>query len=93
MDKIRLGVIGAGGIVCRMHLPDLVKGNDFEVAVIGGRKEHRLKHQCEQFNIPRWSTITTKSLPMIRSTRFWLERHIHCMCLGASEHLRLESIF
>jgi len=55
MDKIRLGVIGAGGIVCRMHLPDLVKGNDFEVAVIGGRKEHRLKHQCEQFNIPRWS--------------------------------------
>ncbi len=55
MDKIRLGVIGAGGIVCRMHLPDLVKGNDFEVVVLGGRKEHRLKHQAEQFNIPRWT--------------------------------------
>jgi hypothetical protein len=39
MEKIRLG-----GIVCRMHLPDLVAGNDFEVAVIGGRREHRLKY-------------------------------------------------
>ena len=55
MEKIRLGVIGAGGIVCRMHLPDLVAGNDFEVAVIGGRREHRLKYQCEKFNIPRWT--------------------------------------
>jgi len=55
MSKIRLGVIGAGGIVCRMHLPDLVKGDDFEVVVLGGRKEHRLKYQCEKFNIPRWT--------------------------------------
>ena len=55
MAKIRLGVIGAGGIVCRMHLPDLVKGDDFEVIVLGGRREHRLKYQSEQFNIPRWT--------------------------------------
>jgi predicted dehydrogenase len=55
MAKIRLGVIGAGGIVCRMHLPDLVKGDDFEVIVLGGRREHRLKYQSEQFNIPCWT--------------------------------------
>ena len=55
MAKIRLGVIGAGGIVCRLHLPALVDGEDFEVAVLGGRREHRLKHQCEQFNIPHWT--------------------------------------
>ena len=42
MAKIRLGVIGAGGIVCRLHLPALVAGEDFEVAVLGGRREHRL---------------------------------------------------
>ena len=55
MAKIRLGVIGAGGIVCRLHLPALADGEDFEVAVLGGRRKHRLKHQCEQFNIPRWT--------------------------------------
>ena len=55
MNKIRLGVIGAGGIVCRMHLPDIIDGDDFEVGVIGGRKEHRLKQQCETFNIPHWT--------------------------------------
>jgi predicted dehydrogenase len=55
MAKFRLGIIGAGGIVCRMHLPDIVKGDDFEVVVIGGRREHRLKYQAEKFNIPRWT--------------------------------------
>ncbi len=55
MDKFKLGVIGAGGIVCRMHLPDLKRGEDFEVVVIGGRREHRLKHQCQEFDIPRWT--------------------------------------
>ena len=43
MEKLKLGVIGAGGIVCRMHLPDLAQDSDFEVSVIGGRREHRLK--------------------------------------------------
>ena len=52
---LKLGVIGAGGIVCRMHLPDLVQGNDFEVSVIGGRREYRLKHQCREFDVPRWT--------------------------------------
>ena len=55
MEKLKLGVIGAGGIVCRMHLPDLAESSDFEVTVISGRREHRLKHQCQEFNIPRWT--------------------------------------
>ena len=55
MQKLKLGIIGAGGIVCRMHLPDLAQGADFEVSVIGGRREHRLKHQCQEFDIPRWT--------------------------------------
>ena len=55
MSRLRLGVIGAGGIVCRMHLPDIVKGDDFETVVIGGRREHRLRHQSEAFNISHWT--------------------------------------
>ena len=52
MGKIKLGIIGAGGIVRRLHLPDIAKGDDFEVTVISGRKEHRLKQQVEEFGIP-----------------------------------------
>ena len=37
-----------------ISLPSLT-GEDFEVAVLGGRREHRLKHQCDQFNIPHWT--------------------------------------
>ena len=38
VDTYKLGVIGAGGIVCRMHLPDLKSGEDFEGVAIGGRR-------------------------------------------------------
>ena len=86
MAKIRLGVIGAGGIVCRLHLPALVDGEDFEVVVLGGRREHRLKHQCEQFNIPRWtqdydSIIADNSLDAIL-----VAHRTRSMCLGESKH-------
>ena len=56
MSKIRVGIIGAGGIVRRLHLPDLTQNDNFEVVLISGRKEHRLKQQCDEFNIPNWTT-------------------------------------
>jgi predicted dehydrogenase len=48
-------VIGAGGIVARLHLPDLTTNDAFEVAVISGRKESRLSYLCDTFGIPRWT--------------------------------------
>jgi predicted dehydrogenase len=56
MSKIRVGIIGDGGIVRRLHLPDLTQNDNFEVVLISGRKEHRLKQQCDEFNIPNWTT-------------------------------------
>lgn len=55
MAKLRVGVIGAGGIVARLHLPDLAKNDEFEVTLVSGRRESRLKRLCEQFGIPRWT--------------------------------------
>src|SRR5262249_21493925 len=55
MDRLRIGVIGAGGIVARLHLPDLAKNEAFEVALISGRKESRLRYLCNTFQIPRWT--------------------------------------
>ena len=55
MSKVRIGVIGAGGIVARLHLPDLAKNDDFELALVSGRKEHRLTQLCDQFDIAGWT--------------------------------------
>jgi len=52
---IRIGVIGAGGIVAKMHLPDLAKNPDFKVTLLGGRKESRLKLLANRFDIPSWT--------------------------------------
>ena len=55
MSKVRIGVIGAGGIVARLHLPDLAKNDDFELCLVSGRKERRLTQLCEQFDIAGWT--------------------------------------
>jgi len=55
MDKIKVGIIGAGGIVSRLHLPGLAAVSDFEVKLVAGRKESRLKILCDKFKIPAWT--------------------------------------
>ncbi|MDQ3814274.1 MAG: Gfo/Idh/MocA family oxidoreductase, partial [Armatimonadota bacterium] len=52
MDKIRIGIIGAGGIAAKSHLPELAELQDrCEVALISGRKESRLRLLCEKFSV------------------------------------------
>lgn len=56
MSRFKVGVIGAGGIVARLHLPDLARNDNFEVTLVSGRKKHRLEHLCSAFDIPRYAT-------------------------------------
>jgi len=52
MSKIRIGVIGAGGIAAKLHFPELADLQDrCEVALISGRKESRLRLLCDKFPI------------------------------------------
>lgn len=55
MDTLRVGIIGAGGIAAKLHLPELSAIPNVDVTVISGRKESRLKTLCEQFDIPNWT--------------------------------------
>ncbi|MCA8996638.1 MAG: Gfo/Idh/MocA family oxidoreductase [Planctomycetaceae bacterium] len=55
MNKIRVGIIGAGGIAAKLHLPELATVPDAEVTVLAGRQESRLKTLCDKFQVPRWS--------------------------------------
>jgi predicted dehydrogenase len=54
MSKLRVGIIGAGGIVAKLHLPELAAlADQCEVALIAGRKTERLARLQEAYNIPR----------------------------------------
>ena len=55
MSKLRVGIIGAGGIAAKLHLPEMQTVDDAEVVLIGGRRESRLKTLCEKFNVPNWT--------------------------------------
>ncbi len=57
MKTIRLGIIGAGGIVAKMHLPSLQnESSRCQVSLVAGRKESRLRVFRDRFGIPRSTT-------------------------------------
>lgn len=53
---MNVGIIGAGGIAQKLHLPQIRRMPDMRVTHISGRKEHRLRSLAERFDIPRWTT-------------------------------------
>ncbi len=57
MNKTRVGIIGAGGIAAKLHLPELAEqGHRCEVALISGRRESRLRLLQEKFEVGGTST-------------------------------------
>jgi predicted dehydrogenase len=55
MQELRVGVIGAGGIAAKLHLPEMQEVPNSEVTVLAGRKESRLKTLCQKFRVPNWT--------------------------------------
>ncbi len=53
MEELRVGIIGAGGIAAKLHLPQLQAIDGVYVDLIGGRKASRLETLCRKFNVPR----------------------------------------
>ncbi len=56
MDTLNIGIIGAGGIAQKLHLPDIARTPGFKVTALAGRKEHRLRSLAERFDVPRITT-------------------------------------
>ncbi|NLW51174.1 MAG: Gfo/Idh/MocA family oxidoreductase [Candidatus Brocadiaceae bacterium] len=56
-DKLRVGVIGAGGIARSVHLPSLNDLPDVEIAAICDLVEKRAAEQAERYSIPRIYTV------------------------------------
>ncbi len=56
---MNVGIIGAGGIAQKLHLPQLAAlaaGGRARVTHLVGRKPHRLRILAERFDVPHWST-------------------------------------
>src|SRR5437667_7989992 len=56
MDVLNVGIIGAGGIAQKLHLPDIAQTAGLRVTCLAGRKESRLRSLAERFEV---SHITT----------------------------------
>ncbi len=57
MKPIRFGIIGAGGIAAKMHLPELAAESDrARVTLIAGRKQSRLDLLKSLLNVSRTTT-------------------------------------
>jgi len=55
MDEIRVGIIGAGGIAAKMHLPEMQSVEKTRVTLISGRRQSRLETLCRKFDVPNWT--------------------------------------
>ncbi len=55
MAKLRVGIIGAGGIAAKLHLPEMQTVENAEVVLLSGRRQSRLETLCRKFDVPRWT--------------------------------------
>jgi len=56
MDTLNVGIIGAGGIAQKLHLPDIARTHGLRVTALSGRKESRLRSLAERFDVQRITT-------------------------------------
>ncbi|MBO3802739.1 MAG: Gfo/Idh/MocA family oxidoreductase [Candidatus Brockarchaeota archaeon] len=62
MKKVRIGVVGCGGIANYFHLPELAKIEEAEIAAVADIKEDRAKATAAKFKVPKWYASYGKML-------------------------------
>lgn len=96
MQTLRIGVIGAGGIAAKLHLPELRTCAGVEVVVLAGRKPSRLQRLCERFHVPRWTHSYEEVLsdPTIDGVVIALPHPLHVhyglLALQAGKHVHMQ---
>jgi predicted dehydrogenase len=96
MSTLRVGVIGAGGIAAKLHLPELADVPGIEVAVLAGRKESRLRTLCREFGVSRWTHSYEEVLgdPSIDAVVVALPHPLHVkyglLALDAGKHVHMQ---
>lgn len=93
---LRVGVIGAGGIAAKLHLPELRSVEGVEVVVLAGRRQSRLETLCRKFDVPRWTHSYEEVIadPHIDGVVIALPHPLHVkyglMALAAGKHVHMQ---
>lgn len=96
MTRLRVGLIGAGGIAAKLHLPEMQTVESAAVTVLAGRKESRLRTLCERFGVPRWthSYEDVVADPEVDAVIIALPHPLHVryglMALQAGKHVHMQ---
>lgn len=95
-QKLRVCVIGAGGIARNVHLPSLTEMDDVEVVAISDVIEERAKERAEQFSIPKTYILFKEMLAKEEPDAVFVlvepSSHFHVVnaCLAAGYHTFME---
>jgi predicted dehydrogenase len=93
---LRIGIIGAGGIAAKLHLPELKSVEGVEVAALAGRRQSRLETLCRKFDVPRWTHSCEEVIadPDIDGVVVALPHPLHVkyglMALEADKHVHMQ---
>ncbi|QDT35567.1 Gfo/Idh/MocA family protein [Thalassoglobus polymorphus] len=96
MSTFQVGVIGAGGIASKLHLPEMQEVENAEVVVLAGRKQSRLETLSEKFNVPRWTHSYEEVIadPEIDGVIIAVPHPLHVkyglMALKAGKHVHIQ---
>jgi predicted dehydrogenase len=96
METLNVGIIGAGGIAQKMHLPELSRLDGVRVTMLSGRKEQRLRTLCERFGVPHFTHDSGELLadPSIDAVVVALPHPLHVAAgieaLRAGKHLLMQ---
>ncbi len=96
MSKLKVGIIGAGGIAAKLHLPELQTVTEAEVVVLSGRRQSRLETLCHKFQVPRWTNSYEEVIhdPEIDAVVIALPHPLHVryglMALVAGKHVHMQ---
>ena len=96
-EKLKVGIIGGGGIV-RAHLPQLQKRSDaVELVALTDVNPEAAKRTAEEFSIPRHSTDYKEWLADVDAVVVGIPTHLHAQvgvdCANAGKHIFMEKPF
>jgi len=96
MREYRVGIIGAGGIAAKLHLPEMQTVEAAAVTLIAGRRRSRLETLSRKFQIPHWTqdydaVISDESLDaVIVALPHPLHVHWGLKALAAGKHVLMQ---
>jgi predicted dehydrogenase len=96
MSSLRIGIVGAGGIASKLHLPEMATTTEAEVVVLAGRRQSRLETLCRKFGVPRWTNSYEDVIddPQIDGVIIALPHPLHVkyglLALQAGKHLHMQ---